>query len=204
MNEFTVEAKSFRCHADEISGLTVGCKNYNVHITEGTGSEIVINYHNNRFHKMDVKKSGSTIYLEEKMAVTFYGLFRFLELMKDNTLEIEIPRECSKLNISVETGVTTIDVREIHTENIHLISSTGQIYIRNIYIENKLSARSSAGKIFCQLPGTVSDYDVDCKVERKDIRQPIYPENGNAGKKILLRSRMYVPELTFFPKLIGI
>lgn len=197
MSEFNVETKKFHYPADEISSLVIICKNYNVHFSKCAGSEIVICYHNNQFRKMNIKKTGSSIYLEEKMAITFYEFFRFLELMKDNTLEIEIPDGYSDLNISVETGVTGIDVCEIHAKNMHLISSTGQIHIRNVCIEKQLSANSSAGKIFCQLPGSVSDYDVDCKVERKDIKQPFYPQNRTATKKILLHSRMYIPELTF-------
>ena len=197
MNKFIPETKHFYYPITEISGLTIICKNYNVHFIEYPGSEVRIHYHNNRFRKMAIRKSGSMIYAEEKMAVTFYGFFRFLELMKDNTLEIVLPHGYNHLNISVETSVTNINVQEITVKNMYLTSATGHIHIRNAVIAENLSVNSPAGKIFCQLPGEAADYNIDCRIDRKDVKQPFYPSNKNATKKVSLRSQMYVPDLTF-------
>lgn len=198
--EFMEENKIFRCPAGEVGDSSIACKNYRIQISEGSGSDIGIRYRNNRFRKMPVARSGSTVYLEEKMAVTFYGLFRFIELMKDNLLEVQIPHGCEQLNISVETGVTQSSVYGVYgicAKTISLISSTGQIQTRNVDIAEKLSVDSPAGRIVCQLPGTVSNYDVDCRIDRKDVAPPFYPRNDHAAKKVFLRSNMYIPKLTF-------
>lgn len=131
------------------------------------------------------------------MAVTFYGLFRLMELMKDNVLEIEIPADHTGITLNVETDVTEIVVDGIHADQIYLKSSSGQISIRHAYVDKILSAHSAAGMVTCCLPGTQGDYDIDCRAERKDVCQPYYAPNPDAGKKIILRSNMYVPELTF-------
>jgi len=131
------------------------------------------------------------------MAVTFYEFFRMMELMKNNLLEIEIPPDSNKLNIYVETGVTGIDVNEIHSQNIRLKSSSGQIRIRGAWIGKSLNAHSVSGKVYCLLPGTVSDYNIDSKAERKDKTPPFYPSHPSSERKIILRSNMYVPELDF-------
>lgn len=197
MKEFLEETKCVKYRADDINSLHLTCKNYCVRISQGTEPEIVIRFHNNRFRKMNVAKNGSGIYMEEQMAITFYEFFRMLELMKDNMVEIEIPQNTVNLNISVETGVTGIDVDEIHSQNIHLKSSSGQIRIHGVWIEGKLNAHSVSGKVYCLLPGTVADYDIDCRAERKDKIPPFYPSNPNAKRKIILRSNMYIPELDF-------
>lgn len=146
---------------------------------------------------MMVKEEEGDIYIEEKLAVTFYEFFRLLKLMEDNILEVEIPKECSGLNIFAETGITGISACEINAKNIRFQSSTGEIRIQDVGIDNSLTAHSVSGKIFCSLPGVLSDYDVDCRTERRDVCQPCYPVNRDAGKKVVLHSNMYVPELSF-------
>lgn len=131
------------------------------------------------------------------MAITFYEYFRLLELMKGNLIEIEIPQNTVNLSISVETGVTGIDVDEIHSRNIYLKSSCGRIRIHGVWIEGKLNVHSVSGKVCCLLPGTAADYDIDCRAERKDRKPPFYPSDPNAKRKIILRSNMYIPELDF-------
>lgn len=197
MKKFLEETKCMKYRADDINSLHLTCKNYNVRISQGTEPEIIIRFHNNRFRKLNLSKNGSGIYMEEQMAVTFYEFFRMLELMKDNLLEIEIPPHIDNLNINVETGVTEIHVDEIQSQNIYLKSSSGQIHIRGVRITRSLKAHSVSGKVYCLLPGTVADYDIDCRAERKDIQPPVYPSNPNAGRKVILRSNMYVPELDF-------
>lgn len=182
---------------ENIRMLNINCKNYRVHFTEGTGTEISISYYNNRFRKLEIQSGNHGIYIEEKMTVTFYGLLRLIELMDNNVLEIQIPADCKNLNIAAETGVTEIGADEISVRSIRLLSSSGQIRIRNVSIEKSLYAQSSAGKVSCTLPGVEEDYDIDCKAERKDVVQPYYPANPNADKKIVLRSNMYVPDLMF-------
>ena len=197
MKEFLEETKCVKYRADDIDNLHLTCKNYNVRISQGTEPEIIIRFHNNSFRKMNVSKNGSGIYMEEQMAITFYEFFRMLELMKDNLIEIEMPQTTDNLNIKIETGVTGIDIDEIHSQNIYLKSSSGQIRIRGVWITKKLTVHSVSGKVYCLLPGTVTDYDIDCRAERKDKKSPSYPSNPNAKRKIILRSNMYVPELDF-------
>ena len=44
----------------------------------------------NRFRRINVRRSGASLFLEEQMAVTFYEFFRFMELTRNNLLEIVI------------------------------------------------------------------------------------------------------------------
>lgn len=182
---------------DDIQTINIVCKNYKVHITESAGEEITIRYFNNRFRKMEIRKGSNGIYLEENMKITIYGILRTMELMDSNELIIEIPACCRELNFMVETGVTGISIEEITVQSIHAASASGQILIRNVYIGKNLYAQSTSEKVSCFLPGTVNDYDIDCRAERMDVRQPYYPTNHAAEKKITLRSNMYVPDLIF-------
>ncbi|MCH4191128.1 MAG: hypothetical protein LKF52_02385 [Butyrivibrio sp.] len=193
----TEEEKCLKLKMENISSLNILCRNYQVKITEGTEEEMVIRYHNNRFRKMIISRSSSGVRMEEQMAVTFYEFFRFMELMTDNVLEIEIPSACRNMNISVETGVTGIDVSDIGAQNLRLISSTGQIYIHSAHVCRRLSAVSSAGHVCCFAQGTESDYDIDCRADRKDVCQPFFRSDPSSPRKIFLRSNMYVPELVF-------
>lgn len=197
MNKFTEETKSLRYSADHIKNIHLISKNYCVRIIQGTEPEIIIRFHNNRFRRMNISENSSGIYMEEQMAITFYGLFRMMELMKDNVIEIALPSGTDNLDIHVETGVTGIDVDEAHLQNIYLKSASGPIRIRDMRIEGCLNAHSVSGKVNCLLPGNAMDYDVDCRTERKDMQQPFFPANPNAKRKIILRSNMYVPELKF-------
>ncbi len=197
MKDFLEETKYLKYPVHNIGSLHITCKNYNVCISQGEEKEIIIRYHNNRFRKMNIAKKDSGIYMKEQMAVTFYEFFRMMELMKDNLLEIEIPPDSCKLDICVETGVSRINVNEIHSQNILLKSSSGQIRIQGAWIGKSLNAHSVSGKVYCLLPGTVSDYDIDCRAERKDKTPPFYPSDPNSERKVILRSNMYVPELDF-------
>lgn len=73
MAKFKEENVTVRYPAEEIASLNIRSLNYAVWVTETSGDEIVISYANNRFRKFDLQKSGSGIYMEEKMAVTFCG-----------------------------------------------------------------------------------------------------------------------------------
>lgn len=90
-----------------------------------------------------------------------------------------------------------IDTFRIHADTFSLTSGTGTIHIQEVHIGKTLTAYSAAGKIFCQLSGKASNYDIDCRADRKDIQQPIYPSNADSEKKIILHSGMYVPKLSF-------
>lgn len=183
--------------AQNIQMLNIRCKNYRVHFEVGESDEIEICYYNNRFRRLELQKGSHSLFLEEKMAVTFYEILRLMELMEHNELNIKIPANCANLNIIAETGVTEITADEIEAQNIRLTSASGAIRIRNICVGKSLCARSTSGKVSCILPGTEEDYDIDCRAERKDVAQPYYPVNRNAARKIVLRSSMYVPELMF-------
>lgn len=183
--------------AENIRMLNVICKNYRVHLTEGTGEEITVCYHNNRFRMLQLRYRNHSIYLEEKMTVTFYGLLRLIELMDNNKLEIHIPAHCKDLIIMAETDVTEITADEIKAKSVRLLSASGPIRIRNLYAGKKLYAHSTSGKISCVLPGTEEDYDIDCRAERMDLPRPWYPENHRTERKIVLRSHMAVPNLMF-------
>lgn len=182
---------------ENIRTLNIACKNYKVNISEGVGEEIGVCYYNNRFRRLEVRKGKNSITLEEKMAVTFYELFRFMELMDHNELNIIIPANCADLNIIVETGVTEVTVDEITAQSVRLLSASGPIRVRNVCVGKDLYAHSTSGKVSCILPGTEEDYDIDCRAERMDVTQPYYPVNHKAGRKIILRSNMYVPDLMF-------
>lgn len=191
------EIKCFHFSAERLQTLNIVCKNYKVHITNTSDSEITIRYYENRFRKLNIRETDTGLYLEEKMSITLYGLFRLIKLMTDNELEIAIPQSCHDMNISVESGVTGISVYGIRVNNIRLTSSSGQIHIQDIDIAKSLFAHSISNKVFCQLPGIAEDYNIDCRAERKDVQRPYYPVNMKADKKITLRSNMYVPQLFF-------
>lgn len=197
MEKFVSGVDELHYLADKVSEIMISVKNYRIYISENDGTEITVRYKNNRFRKMNITESNSSIYMEEKVTVTLYGLFRFIELMEDNILEITVPHGYNKLNISIETGVTEINVQKIGVENIRITSGTGKIYIEDVRIGNSLTANSSAGKVFCQLPDAISNYNIDCRVNRKDKESPIFPPNPSAKKKISLLSGMFVPELIF-------
>lgn len=197
MNNDAKEFVSLSYPCDRIQTLNIVCKNYKVHITECAGNEITIQYYNNRFRKLEIQNGSSGIYLEEKMTVTFYDVFRAIELMDSNELEIGIPACYKGLNIMIETGVTEVNIDEIAAQSIRVVSTSGQIRIRNVCVGRNLYAQSTSGKVFCFLPGTEMDYDIDCRAERMDVCQPFYPANRGASKKIVLRSNMYVPDLVF-------
>lgn len=197
MAKFKEETVTVRYPAEEISSLNIRSLNYAVWVTETSGSEIVIQYANNRFRKFDLQRNGSGIYMEEKMAVTFYGFFRWMELLKDNVLKIEVPKGYDQTSIVVETNATGIDVREASARNMSLTSTTGQIRVLNARFTDTLAINSESGKIICQLPGASADYNVDCYLEHSDVEQPVYPRNPEATKKVILRSRVYVPQIAF-------
>lgn len=182
---------------DAVQTLNIVCKNYKVHITACTGEEITIRYFNNRFRKLEVRNGSNGIYIEDSMKVTYYGILRAIELMDSNRLEIGIPACCKELSFMIETGVTEINIDEITAQNIRAASASGQILIRNVSIGKELYAQSTSGKVSCYPPGGEMDYDIDCRAERMDVRQPYYPVNHEAERKIVLRSNMYVPDLSF-------
>lgn len=197
MAKFKEETVTVRYPAEEISSLNIRSLNYAVRVTETSGSEIVIRYSNNRFRKFELEKSGSGIYMEEKMAVAFYGFFRWMELLKDNLLKIEVPKGYDQASIVAETNTTGIDVREVNVRNLSLTSTAGQIQVLNARFTDTLTVNSESGKIICQLPGASADYNVDCYFEGSNIEQPVYPRNPEATKKVILRSRVYVPQVAF-------
>lgn len=197
MTKFKEENIIVRYPAAEISSLNIHSLNYAVWVTETSGDEIVIQYANNRFRKFDLQKSGSGIYMEEKMAVTFYGFFRWMVLLKDNVRKIEIPKGYDQTSIIAETNATGIDVREASVRNMSLTSTTGQIRVLNTHIGDTLTVNSESGKIICQLPGASADYNIDCYLDRSDVEQPVYPHNAEATKKVILHSRTYVPNIAF-------
>ena len=197
MEKFKEETITVRYPREKISSLNIHSLNYAVWITETSGSEIVIQYTNNRFRKFDLQKSGNGIYLEEKMAVTFYGFFRWMDLLKDNVLKIEVPKGYAQTSIAVETNVTKIDVREVSVRNLSLTSETGQIRVLNTHFTDTLTVNNESGKIICHLPGASTDYNVNCYLERNDVEQPVYPHNVEATKKVILRSRVHTPRIVF-------
>lgn len=146
MAKFKEETVTVRYPAEEISSLNIRSLNYAVQVTETSGSELVIQYANNRFRKFDLQQSGSGIYMEEKMAVTFYGFFRWMELLKDNVLKIEVPKGYNQTSIVVETNATGIDVREASVRNMSLTSTTGQIRVLNARFADTLTVNSESGK----------------------------------------------------------
>lgn len=183
--------------AENIRTLNITCKNYCIHLTQGTGEEICIRYHTNRFRTLRLRCTEHSLYLEEQMAVTFYDLLRLIELMDNNALEIQIPARCGDLIILAETGVTEISADEITAQSVRLQSASGSIRIRNLCVGKSLYAHSTSGRVSCVLPGTEADYDIDCRAERRDMAQPWYAGNRQSERKIVLRSNMTVPELMF-------
>ena len=197
MSEFTPETKSIRYPADGIKSIHIACKNYRVQIISGEGDEIVTSYQNNRYRKMNVRETGESIYMEEEMAVTFYEFFRLSELMEDNLLEITVPERCRRLDVFVETAITGISLHGINAGTIRLRSNTGDIRVQGAGIGQSLTAQSATGKIFCVLPGSRSDYDIDCQTKLSDVCPPSYPADHTAGKKVVLHTTIHMPELSF-------
>lgn len=193
----TSENKEFICSADGLKTLRVVSKNYKVRLQSTFGTELRIRYCENRFRKLEIQQRDGVLWLEEKMAVTFYELFHVMELLEDNELVIEIPDTCKNLNISVETGVAEIVVSDICADNLRLASNSGKIRISDVSISKNLSAHSVTNKIVCLLPGTESAYKIDCHADRMDVQQPYYPMNADAKRSILLHSGMFIPELMF-------
>lgn len=197
MNRNAEEFVSRSFPAQGMQTLNIVCKNYRVRLEPGEGDEISICYYNNRFRSLEVRKGNRGLFLEERMAVTFYEFFRLMELMEKNELVVKLPASCTALDIAVETGVTEIYAEGLVAQNIRLLSASGPICVRNVCVGKSLFAHSTAGKVRCLLPGAEDDYDIDCRAERRDVVQPYYPANHNAGRKVVLRSNMSVPELAF-------
>lgn len=197
MSNNSEEFIAYSVPAENIQMLNILCKNYRVHIEAGEGDKIGISYYNNRFRELELRNGKHSLYLEEKMTVTFYEIFRLMELMDNNELNIKIPANCANLNITVETGVTEITMDSITAQNIRLMSASGCIRIRDIGVGKSLYAHSTSGRVSCILTGAEEDYDIDCRAERMDMAQPYYPANHKSERKIVLRSNMYVPDLMF-------
>ncbi len=200
MNEFVEETKELEFCPEGLKNIRISCKNYRVYLVKGSGENIEVRYHNNRFREMQVTQNGNSLHFEEKMAVTLYEFFRLLELTEDNKLEIAIPINCSELNISIETGITEILINEIQASSIRAVSASGQIRICDTGIGKSLTANSSAGTIYCQISGSEADYNINCSTLRRDptcFNTPWHWQNSDAEKKISLHSDVYMPELIF-------
>lgn len=197
MNHEDKEFVSLSYPWGDIQTIHIVCKNYRVRITPSAGEAITLQYFNNQFRSLNVRQGSSGLYLEDSMKVTYYGVLRAMELMEGNLLEIGIPADCEGLRFLIETGVTEIEIDAIAAQSIRAVSASGPILIRDVSIGKELYAQSTSGRVSCALPGTVADYDVDCRADRMDVRQPYYPVNHGAEKKLVLRTSIYVPELVF-------
>lgn len=194
--ESRLEERELRLPSDSLRSISITSKNYRVRLMEGEGDDIVIRYADNRFRRLNVEKSGASLYLEEEMAVTLYGFFRLVELLEENLLTVSIP-EGARVSVSVETQSTGIEAMGISVQDLSLSTGTGQARINGVSIKRSLTAVTSAGRISCLLPGSAWDYDIECSSERKDIRQPYYPRNPQSGRKVVLRGTVHAPELSF-------
>lgn len=194
--ESRLEERELRLPSDSLRSISITSKNYRVRLMEGEGDDIVIRYADNRFRRLNVEKSGASLYLEEEMAVTLYGFFRLVELLEENLLTVSIP-EGAGVSVSVETQSTGIEAMGISVQDLSLSTGTGQARINGVSIKRSLTAVTSAGRISCLLPGSAWDYDIECSSERKDIRQPYYPHNPQSGRKVVLRGTVHAPELSF-------
>lgn len=194
--ESRLEERELRLPSDSLRSISITSKNYRVRLMEGEGDDIVIRYADNRFRRLNVEKSGASLYLEEEMAVTLYGFFRLVELLEENLLTVSIP-EGARVSVSVETQSTGIEAMGISVQDLSLSTGTGQARINGVSIKRSLTAVTSAGRISCLLPGSAWDYDIECSSERKDIRQPYYPHNPQSGRKVVLRGTVHAPELSF-------
>lgn len=194
--ESRLEERELRLPSDSLRSISITSKNYRVRLMEGEGDDIVIRYADNRFRRLNVEKSGASLYLEEEMTVTLYGFFRLVELLEENLLTVSIP-EGAGVSVSVETQSTGIEAMGISVQDLSLSTGTGQARINGVSIKRSLTAVTSAGRISCLLPGSAWDYDIECSSERKDIRQPYYPHNPQSGRKVVLRGTVHAPELSF-------
>lgn len=182
---------------ETLNSIKIKTKNYRVRIVKGNDRKIIVHYVNNQFRSMIITQSGNRLYMEEKMAVTFYEFFRFMELIEDNELLIEIPETATDIIYDISTGVTSVVLDTLVAKQIEIKSSTGELNLRNVEVNKRLSCFSSAGKIYCYMSGSVKDYKIDCHVNRKDRVQPYFEDNPASSKSIVLYSGMYTPELTF-------
>lgn len=195
--ENTLEARELRIAAQDLKTIHLKSLNYVTYVTGTTGDDIVIRYNDNRFRRLDVVQDKESLYLEERMTVTIYGLFRAIELMEGNRLTIEVPAGCENLHLVVESTTMGITMRGLRIAGASLTTGTGAVRIQGVSFADQLSAISSAGRIACELPGTAADYDIVCCSDRRDLWQPPFPRNPSASRKVILRSGTSVPELTF-------
>ncbi|MCD8052864.1 MAG: hypothetical protein LUF00_02225 [Lachnospiraceae bacterium] len=197
MNEFGNERQSLVIPADGIRSLNISSKNYRIRIVSGNEESFILRFCNNRFRMLEVTPRGDCLNLSEKMAVTFYEFFRFVELMRENELLVELPQNCETLSIVARTGPTGILVNGVMVQSLQLESGTGEISVYRTDVTKQLAAFSSAGKISCSVLGRPEEYNVSCAADRRDVQNPCYPYHENAMKRIDLHSGMSVPHLCF-------
>lgn len=195
--ENTLEAREIRIPAQNLKIIHLKSMNYVTYFMNTEEDEVIIRYNDNRFRRLTANQVGADLYLEEKMTINIYGMFRLIELMEGNRLTIEIPSACEGLEIVAESTTMDINMRGLHIAGADLRAGTGSVRIQELSFSNRLSVISSAGRIICELPGTASDYDIVCRAERDDLRQPQFDRNPGADRKITLKSGTSVPELIF-------
>lgn len=196
MSYFVAEAKHLTFPMQKLKTIHISLKNYKLNICEGEGSELELRFHNTSVRRLNIRQSGSSLYLEEENAITFYEVLRLIDLTRDNLLEILIPSGAQPITITAEVNATDIEADDIHAQSIRLKSSTGSIRVRNVCTKY-LSADSSGGSVFCLVPGQEDDYDIDVQSGLMAVKPPCFHANRNAERKIVLRSGVNVPELSF-------
>ena len=202
MSRFIEEDKDIKIPVQGLKTLYISSKNYRISVHEGFGPELEMRFHNSRFRRLNVRQSGSSVYLEEEMAVTVYEFFRFMELVRSNLLEIAVPAGFSGLTLSAETNVTDVNIDDVHMQSIRLRSGAGSLRVRGVYTKY-LSMDSDSGSVFCLLPGRETDYDISIRSNQPEAGPPAFQGSRDAGRKILLRSGVNQPELNFSYEPLG-
>lgn len=202
MSRFIEEDKYMKIPVEGLKTLYISSKNYRISVREGSGPQLEMRFHNSRFRRLNVRQSGSSLYLEEEMAVTVYEFFRFMELVRSNLLEIAVPAGFSGLTLSADTNVTDVDIDDVHMQSIRMKSGSGSLRVRGVYTKY-LSMDSDSGSVFCLLPGRETDYDISIRTNQPEAAPPVFHGSNGAGRKILLRSDISLPELNFTYEPLG-
>ena len=177
MSRFIEEDKYMKIPVEGLKTLYISSKNYRISVREGSGPQLEMRFHNSRFRRLNVRQSGSSLYLEEEMAVTVYEFFRFMELVRSNLLEIAVPAGFSGLTLSADTNVTDVDIDDVHMQSIRMKSGSGSLRVRGVYTKY-LSMDSDSGSVFCLLPGRKTDYDISIRTNRPELNFSYEPLGG--------------------------